>query len=174
MRSGVKTVSFDDRIMLLGVINHYVTLHQRVKIVTPRGIAEESDYGSATHGEIIRTRKKRTQPILKVCKNNKCKREFTPKKHDVVFCSKSCAKQALKKVRLKICENPKCAKKEFDAPYKHSRFCCKSCSNAGRTRLEKECANPVCKKQFQPNYKDQKFCCLKCSALSKGKNNDTR
>lgn len=198
MRSGVKTVTFDNRIVLLGVIAHYATLHKRVKIVTPRGIAEEFNDDSiagnkrlclsckkveltkrqktyccqscASSHRVVLGEGARKVITARVCKNPECGKEFKPALNRTVFCSVSCAKHVTKRRKI-ACKNPECSN-VFRPHDKRSLYCSSLCANAVRAIKDKQCVN--CNKQFKPKEKQQKFCCLKCSSDSKRKNNDTR
>lgn len=198
MRSGVKSVYFDDRIVLLGVIAHYATLHNRVKIVTPRGIVEEFDDDSIAENKrlclacnkVELTKKQKTycsqscasshRVVLgtdnrkvispRNCKNPDCGKEFKPALNRTVFCSVACAKHVTKRQNI-ACKNPACSN-IFRPHDKRSLYCSNLCANAVRAIKDKQCDN--CKKLFKPKEKQQKFCCLKCYGESKRKDNDTR
>ena len=69
--------------------------------------------------------------MYKICPN--CKKEFTPKRKDQVYCSPKCRDLAYKRrkyrkehLQVKIC--PAC-NKEFETVYKKKIYCSKKCRN---------------------------------------------
>lgn len=157
MRSGVKTVSFGNRVVLYGVIAHYVTLHQRVKIVTPRGIVEDFEQRQ------IVSKLKQPKRFCLFCKT----KQLTDKQDKyccVTHVSKHIAstrKIQRKQDMTRICKNTDC-KKEFVAARKSKGYCCLQCWANDQKRPMITCKNPLCAKKFRPSKATSVFCCLSC------------
>jgi len=110
-----------------------------------------------------------------------CKKEFfrdlrhvneNKKLSQKPYCSLSCLGQSQRQ-RLSItCENSECGKKFERSPGSMSphNFCSKSCSakisNAKRTKIIRECANPLCNKDFQG---ERKYCSISCVPKNKSR-----
>ena len=162
MRSGVKTVSFDDRKVLLGVIAHYATLHQRVQIITPRGIAEEF----ASEEKRIEKKRIEEKRICLFCK----KVELTQRQKK--YCSQVCSSRhqvdlgtgKRKPITARFCKNKEC-NKEFTPALNRTVFCSVACAKHVTKNPKIVCKNPECAKEFKPHDKSSRYCSISCANI---------
>lgn len=161
----IQTVVFENRIIAIGVLLHYATLFDRIKISTPSRSVELHD-----ENYVISSQKELTK-----CKHKPCNNFVTSPR---LFCSLSCSSKhrvmtgnGYTKKRVledKHCKNPKC-NKLFRPRQDKIAFCSPSCAREVSKRDKKQCAYEHCKKIFSPKKASSIFCSLSCS--SKHSNN---
>ena len=161
----IQTVVFENRIITIGVLLHYATLFERIKVSAPSRSVELSDDSNV---------KPDNQKELTKRKHEPCNNFVTSTR---IFCSLSCSSKhrvmtgnGYKKKRVledKHCKNPEC-NKLFRPQQDKTVFCSSSCAKAVLKRDKKQCA--YCKKIFSPKKASSICCSRSCSAKHSSNN----